>query len=156
MNAMSKPTVYVAGLLLAGLTSLSAIAAPQATGTAQEVLAIPDAEVAALKDGFAAAGGKNSHRVGEKIYQGLCQACHMPDGQGGKGAGFFPALAGNPKLAAGEYPASVVVQGLRGMPSFAGQLDDEQVANVVNYVRTSFGNQFTTPIKPEDVKAFRP
>ncbi|MDR3177695.1 MAG: cytochrome c [Campylobacteraceae bacterium] len=35
-----------------------------------------------------------------------------------------------------------VVNGLRGMPSFKGYLSDEQVIEVVNYIRTNFCNKF--------------
>ena len=93
---------------------------------------------------------------GEKIYQSLCQGCHMVNGQGAQGAGFYPALAKNPKLAAGAYPVIVVSRGLHGMPSFANRLTDEQIADVVNYVRTHFGNDYKDAVKPEDVKPMRP
>ena len=97
-----------------------------------------------------------SQQGGEKIYQSLCQGCHMVNGQGAQGAGFYPALAKNPKLAAGAYPVIVVSRGLHGMPSFANRLTDEQIADVVNYVRTHFGNDYKDAVKPEDVKPMRP
>ena len=97
-----------------------------------------------------------SQQGGEKIYQSLCQGCHMVNGQGALGAGFYPALAKNPKLAAGAYPVIVVSRGLHGMPSFANRLTDEQIADVVNYVRTHFGNDYKDAVKPEDVKPMRP
>lgn len=94
---------------------------------------------------------------GEAIYRHVCQSCHMPDGKGAVGAGAqFPALAGNPKLKSAEYPAYVVLNGFGGMPWFAGLLNDQQVANVVNYVRTHFGNHYTDALKPEDVSEMRP
>ncbi|GFE93094.1 c-type cytochrome [Acetobacter persici] len=94
---------------------------------------------------------------GEAIYRHICQSCHMPDGKGAVGAGAqFPALAGNPKLKSAQYPAYVVLNGFGGMPWFAGLLDDQQVANVVNYVRTHFGNHYTDALKPEDVSEMRP
>lgn len=144
----------VAAVVLAGMTSLSAFAGP-ATGTAAEVFAISDAQVEQLKAGFSSDRRLNTQRDGEKIYQAICQGCHMTQGQGAREVGFYPALAGNEKLAAGAYPVSVVMNGLHGMPSFANRLNDEQVAEVVNYVRTHFGNQFTDAVKAEDVKVFR-
>jgi len=153
-NTHSSRGLCAAALLLAGLCSLPALAAP-ATGTATEVMAIPAAEVAALQAGFSDSRQINTQRGGDKIYQAICQGCHMPQGQGSKGAGFYPALAGNTKLAAGAYPVGVVMNGLHGMPSFATRLNDEQVAEVVNYVRTHFGNQFTDAVKADDVKLFR-
>ena len=96
-----------------------------------------------------------SQQGGEKIYQSLCQGCHLVNGQGAQGAGFYPALASNPKLAAAAYPASVVMNGLHGMPSFASKLSDEQIADVVNYVRSNFGNQYPDKLSAADVKPFR-
>ena len=144
----------VAAVVLAGMTSLSAFAGP-VTGTAAEVFAISDAQVEQLKAGFSSDRRLNTQREGEKIYQAICQGCHMTQGQGAHEVGFYPALAGNEKLAAGAYPVGVVMNGLHGMPSFAQRLDDEQVAEMVNYVRSNFGNQFTDAVKAEDVKVFR-
>jgi len=92
---------------------------------------------------------------GEVIYRTVCQGCHMPAGEGATGAAAYPALARNPKLAAAGYPLFVVVNGLKAMPPFALSLDDNQVAAVVNYVRTSFGNAYNDKISPADVKAAR-
>jgi mono/diheme cytochrome c family protein len=41
------------------------------------------------------------------------------------------------------------------MPAFGGALNDQQVADVVNYIRTHFGNNYKNPVKPEDVKTAR-
>ncbi|HET7086717.1 MAG TPA: cytochrome c [Rhizomicrobium sp.] len=96
-----------------------------------------------------------SQRTGEEIYRGVCQGCHMPDAKGAVGAGAYPALAGNPNLETAGYPVGVIVKGQKAMPSLAGYLDDEQIANVVNYVRTHFGNKYRDKVKPEDVKLMR-
>jgi mono/diheme cytochrome c family protein len=48
-----------------------------------------------------------------------------------------------------------VLKGQKAMPFFALQLNDQQVADVVNYVRTHFGNKYRDKVKPEDVKALR-
>ena len=94
---------------------------------------------------------------GEAIYKGVCQACHMPDAKGGVGAGMYPALAKNPKLAVAGYPISVVVNGQKAMPAFLGtKLSDQQIADVVNYVRTHFGNSYADMVTAADVKAVRP
>jgi mono/diheme cytochrome c family protein len=95
-------------------------------------------------------------RDGEVIYRTVCQGCHMPDAQGAVGAGAYPALAGDAKLAEAEYPVLVVVNGSKGMPPFGALLDDEQVAAVVNYVRSHFGNSYPDSVSPADVKAARP
>ena|SRR6185503_7766820 len=93
---------------------------------------------------------------GEALYKGICQDCHMPDGRGAEGAGHYPALAKNPKLAEPGYPISVVTQGLKSMPAFGGALSDQQIADVVNYIRSGhFGNAYRDTVKPEDVKNAR-
>jgi mono/diheme cytochrome c family protein len=95
-------------------------------------------------------------RDGAVIYRTVCQGCHMPDAQGAVGAGAYPALAGDAKLAKAEYPVLVVVNGSKGMPRFGSLLDDEQVAAVVNYVRSHFRNSYPDSVSPADVKAARP
>lgn len=93
---------------------------------------------------------------GKSLYQQNCQGCHMPAGQGAKGAGMYPALANNPLLASPGGPTHVVLFGLRGMPSFDSNYTDEQVAAVVNYVITNFGNKSKERITPQEVRAKRP
>jgi mono/diheme cytochrome c family protein len=96
------------------------------------------------------------HATGAQIFTHICQACHMPDGKGAVGAGHYPALAGNPKLASAAYPVVMVVNGRGAMPAFGGGLSDAQIADVVNYVRTHFGNAYTDTLKAEDVTPFHP
>lgn len=95
-------------------------------------------------------------RSGEALFQGICQGCHMPQGQGAAGAGAYPALAGNARLAARTYPAYMVVNGNKAMPGFGSMLDDAQVSAVVNYVRSHFGNSYPDTLTPAEVKALRP
>jgi len=92
---------------------------------------------------------------GEHVYRTICQSCHMADGQGAQGAGTYPALAKNARLASSLYPVQVVLDGRSGMPSFRQMLNDEKVAAVVNFVRTSFGNSYADRVSPEDVKKLR-
>ena len=96
------------------------------------------------------------YRDGEHLYRAICQGCHMADGKGAQGAGAYPALASNPRLASGLYPASVVLNGRNGMPPIGRYLDDAQVAAVVNYVRSHFGNDYRDPVSAEDVKNLGP
>lgn len=84
---------------------------------------------------------------GAEIYSHICQGCHMADAKGAEGAGRYPALAGNPRLASSLYPVQVVLEGKHGMPPFGPFLDDAQVAAVVNHVRTHFGNAFKDDVK---------
>ena len=102
--------------------------------------------------------------TGEQIYNHICTGCHMAGGQGAVGAGFYPKLAGDPKLASWEYAAITVLNGRNGMPPFglpkeaaaqtrAIQLSDAQVADVVNYVRTHFDNKYKSHVTEKQVQA---
>ncbi|GAA5099217.1 c-type cytochrome [Wohlfahrtiimonas larvae] len=104
--------------------------------------------------GGLAGSGVIEVRGGEEIYNASCAGCHMPDGRGAVGAGFYPALKDNPKLQQAAYPSIVVLYGLHGMPALGGILDDEQIANVVNYVRTNF-NGVKETITAKDVAPMR-
>jgi mono/diheme cytochrome c family protein len=88
---------------------------------------------------------------GAALFANVCQACHMPAGQGAAGAGHYPALAKNPNLETGAYPVHVVVHGLKGMPPVGKMMTDDQVAAVVNYLRTNLGNSYTDPVTAKDV-----
>ncbi len=92
---------------------------------------------------------------GEAIYKGVCQACHMPDAHGAVGAGIYPALAGNSKLEVAGYPVSVVIHGQKAMPAFGDVFSDQQIANVVNYMRTHFGNHYKDTVTPAEVRSAR-
>lgn len=100
-------------------------------------------------------GYKFSEKGGENLYRAVCQGCHMAEGQGAKGAGMYPALAANPRLAASTYPVYNILNGRKGMPSFKMLLSDEQVADVTNYVRTHMGNDYKDAVSVADVKAMR-
>jgi mono/diheme cytochrome c family protein len=95
-------------------------------------------------------------QTGEALYADLCQACHMPGGVGAVGAAAYPALTRNPKLASAGYPLSLVINGRSAMPPFGDMLTDQQVAAVVNYVRSHFGNAFADEATAADAKAARP
>ncbi len=97
-----------------------------------------------------------TEQSGEQLFANVCQGCHMPDGKGAVGAGTYPSLAGNKNLEAGGYPVYVVVRGQRAMPSFGAMMSDDQVAAVVNYLRTHFGNDYKDAVTAEDVKVVRP
>lgn len=101
------------------------------------------------------------------IYASICQGCHMADGRGAEGAGSYPALAGNPALASPAFVAVTILNGRRNMPAFArpdGQdfffapvwLSDQQVADLVNYLRSGFGNTWTDEIGADEVRALHP
>ncbi|MEW6122161.1 MAG: c-type cytochrome [Pseudomonadota bacterium] len=94
-------------------------------------------------------------------YVDNCAPCH---GAGGAGnANVIPSLKDNPAVVAAE-PYNVIMAVLGGlpaggtygpMPSFAGRLSDQQVADLVNYVRTSWHNGGLANATPAMVAAWR-
>jgi mono/diheme cytochrome c family protein len=103
--------------------------------------------------------------AGGAIYHDQCSACH---GQDGKGIdSLFPSVA-NSSMARADDPTSViriVLRGARsvatnkeptapGMPSYGWQLKDDQVANVLNYIRNSWGNA-APAVPPDEVSRLR-
>jgi cytochrome c5 len=92
---------------------------------------------------------------GEAIYHSVCTGCHMPNGAGAVGAGAYPALANDEKLESAGYVLTVVLRGQRTMPSFGYYFSDQQVADIVNYVRSHFGNDNKDTVSAQDVAAAR-
>ena len=79
----------------------------------------------------------------------------------------FPALAGNPVLQSADatslihivldgntLPATATAPSTFSMPGFAWRLSDQQVAEVVNFIRSSWGNQ-AEAVDAGQVKALR-
>ncbi len=104
-------------------------------------------------------------KTGATLYEAKCSACHAPQGQGGKN--IFPQLANNPLVNAPDATSMihVVAAGSRGvdtdtrptapaMPSFAGTLSDEEMADVITYVRNSWGNA-AAPVSASEVKELK-
>jgi mono/diheme cytochrome c family protein len=100
-------------------------------------------------------GGPFTMQGGEAVYRGICQGCHMADAKGAAGAGIYPALASNPKLASGGYVLSMVMNGHKGMPPFRGHFTNRQAADVVNYIRSHFGNRYRDKVTEAEVQALR-
>lgn len=116
------------------------------------------AEHLALKNGDAS-------KPGARIYLDNCAACHRPDGVGYEQV--FPRLAGNAVVQAPNPQSliSIVLDGSQTprtartparftMPRFAWRLADKDVADVVNFVRTSWGNS-AAPASSADVARTR-
>jgi mono/diheme cytochrome c family protein len=93
---------------------------------------------------------------GAAIYANVCAACHQPHAKGAAGAGAYPALAGNSHLASADAVLWVVIRGQKDMPALGGMMSDEQVADVVNYVRSHFGNDYRDRVSAAMVHAARP
>src|SRR5262249_15310927 len=92
---------------------------------------------------------------GEELYNNVCRGCHMADGKGAIGAGTYPSLAANPNLEQAGYPVTLVVRGRRAMPPFGDMMNDAQIAAVVNYLRTNFGNNYNDAVTAQDVSDAR-
>ena len=99
---------------------------------------------------------------GRQIFEQVCQGCHMPNAQGAIGAGRYPALAKDPTLVSRQYMALTILMGRRNMPAFGAKhaigfggppatLSEDQIAAVINYVRTHFGNRYTDSITAAEV-----
>jgi cytochrome c oxidase subunit 2 len=96
---------------------------------------------------------------GEKVYAANCVACHQGSGKGIVGA--FPALDGS-KIVMGPKAdqINILLKGKQGtaMQSFANQLNDVEIAAVIDYTRSAWGNagKGQDPVvSPADVKAAR-
>ncbi len=92
---------------------------------------------------------------GADLYANVCQGCHMRDGRGAVGAAAYPSLAANTDLRSPGFVVDVVLKGLKGMPPLGRSLTDDQVASLVNYVRTHFGNGYGDAVTGADVTAAR-
>jgi len=94
---------------------------------------------------------EQSMKDGEQIYAHYCRACHETDGSGAPR--IYPPLPGNALLQSAD-PSSTLRVTLDGaqtvttprapntgsMPSYARDLSDQQIADVTNYIRNSWGN----------------
>lgn len=106
-----------------------------------------------------------SIKRGKEVYGLYCQNCHMEDGKG------TPDV--NPPVAKADYlkkPSktliNVILKGQSGEVVVNGKkynaimpaqeyLTDEQIADVLNYVRNSWGNKIPGAITPATVKSLR-
>lgn len=103
--------------------------------------------------------------VGGQIYADECSGCHTAKGKGI--ANMFPSLNGSAVVQQTD-PASllhVVLRGARSvgtdkaptapaMPSFSWILKDDQIANVLTYIRNAWGNK-APPVSASQVSKQR-
>jgi alcohol dehydrogenase (quinone), cytochrome c subunit len=89
---------------------------------------------------------------GAQLYVDNCAACHRTDGKGY--AHVFPQIANNPSvlaedttslihliLAGSSLPSTAASPSTLGMPGFAERLSDEEVAQLVTFIRNGWGNR---------------
>jgi mono/diheme cytochrome c family protein len=100
-------------------------------------------------------GWEFSEQGGADLFRNVCAACHQPDAKGAVGAGAYPSLVADGNLAESDFMLAVLLDGLKGMPPVGDMMSDAQVADVVNYVRTHFGNAYPDAVSAADVAAAR-
>jgi mono/diheme cytochrome c family protein len=102
---------------------------------------------------------------GAAVYARNCVACHEANGEGAPR--IYPPLPGNANLQSAD-PSSAIQIILYGaqtvrtphapnagsMPAYAEQLSDQQIADVANYIRNSWGNA-APMVMPTQVKRRR-
>lgn len=101
---------------------------------------------------------------GEKLYSIYCGTCHQRNGQGASGR--FPPLAKSSWVTGDKnLLISIVLKGMEGPIEVNGEqfngtmpqhsfLGDEEVANVLTYIRQNFENN-ASAVKPDEVAAVR-
>jgi len=103
--------------------------------------------------------------LGKRVFTTNCIVCHQTTGLGLPG--IYPPLAGS-EWAQGpeDRIIRIVLDGLSGpitvkggqfnnaMPTFGAMLKDEQIADVLTYVRSEWGNK-APPVSPDKVKEIR-
>ena len=100
---------------------------------------------------------------GQRVYEQYCKACHMADGAGIKG--IHPPLRGNKTLQDTERLIEVTLKGMTGKITVDGvdyngimpphtHLTNQQIADVLNYVRQSFSVN-AEPVTAAEVEKFR-
>jgi mono/diheme cytochrome c family protein len=166
----------VAAYLKTGHNRITAATGPMAEAVDLSTSKMTDDDVKAIATYLKSLPGDNKPQTamaasapemaaGGAIYRDQCSACHGLDGKGIDR--LFPSVA-NSSMARADDPTSViriVLRGARsvatdkeptapGMPSYGGQLKDDQVANVLTYIRNSWGGA-APAVSPEQVGRLR-
>ena len=100
---------------------------------------------------------------GEEIYTDFCLQCHMANGKGVPGS--FPPLANSDYLNDIDQSIHAIKFGLKGPITVNGKsynsnminqgLDDEEIADVMNYILRSWGNESSTIVTEEKVASIQ-
>jgi mono/diheme cytochrome c family protein len=126
----------------------------------------PKKAVAGGPGGGEQAAELSPHDRGKKVFTANCQTCHQANGLGVPGQ--YPPLAGSEFTNGGSRRmAMIVLKGLQGPVTVKGQqygtavmqpwdktLTDKQIADVMTYERSEWGNT-ATPVIPEQIAALR-
>jgi cytochrome c oxidase cbb3-type subunit 2 len=150
--------------LLAYLLSLKQAPLPDAQVAATTLKATPAGGDGAAAAPTAPAPGSDA-AAGEKLFVGNCSSCHQTTGEGLPET--FPPLKGNTAVNDDDPSTQIhaVLFGLEGaeidgvkyespMPAFGDMLSDAEIANIINYERSAWGNH-GKPITASEVAAVR-
>jgi mono/diheme cytochrome c family protein len=107
------------------------------------------------KSGAMSPGWGFNEQGGADLFRNVCAGCHQPDAKGAVGAGAYPSLVADEQLASADFMMSVLLGGLKAMPPVGTMMSDAQVADIVNYVRSHFGNAYSDAVSAADVAAAR-
>ena len=90
--------------------------------------------------------------AGQEVYRNVCQACHQPDGRGQERIA-APLVNSTLALARPDIPIRILLHGKEGtiglMPPVGQVFSDEQIADVLTYVRREWGQE-GSPVDPGD------
>ncbi len=125
---------------------------------------LPEAEAKGVKDALKAAGESEFLDKGKLVFMQSCVTCHQVNGKGLPNA--FPPLVGSKWLDDDERAIKIVLYGLQGeitldglkynslMAPLGALFTDEQIADVITYVRNEWGNS-GAKVKVEQVEKVR-
>jgi mono/diheme cytochrome c family protein len=142
IDVVNNSTPYLSD---SDITAIAVYLKSLASSGQQPAYTYDDATTAELRGGHSA-------EPGAAIYAGNCASCHGLDAKGF--APYLPPLAGNPTVL-GEDPASLINLVLNGsvplvvkgtpdayrMPQFRLKLSDQEIADVLSFIRKGWGNQ---------------
>jgi mono/diheme cytochrome c family protein len=172
----------IVGLLHAGVSNRGAVYGPMAEVVYDSLQYLSEEDVRAMAVYLKALPARSGDKpappsqaavearsdlapLGKKVYDQHCAECHATQGQGKPPD--FPPLANNQSIVMNSSvnPIRMVLNGgyppgtfknpkPYGMPPFAQSLSDVEVAAVVTYIRTAWGNH-GTPVSVKEVNELR-
>jgi nitrite reductase (NO-forming) len=127
--------------------------------------------VALVSQSFNQTSPQTSIKNGQSVYETYCISCHMEDGNGLPSA--FPSLVKTGNLTDKNRLVKIALQGMRGPIMVKGEkydaemasiaISDQEVADVINYIRNTWGNKAplmnvneVTLAKKAAVKGYQP
>jgi len=75
---------------------------------------------------------------GKLVYESKCASCHKADGSGDASLN-YPNLAEHASHESDAEIVTVVLDGEEAMPAFRASLDDQEVADLLAYIRAEWG-----------------